>query len=172
MEKSYGTFELTQGHVSLHVNWDRKNYEVTANLNGMILTEYCHMMFMCPRIYTEEEVRKLCIDLIPVFLEAHKVITSSSEILSKKKEEYKKIKTEADSITNDLNEKKHEYKQQLKNCTLTKKAYDEKIAAIKKEKSVLCSKRENFLRETAREISSAVTRCTSIVYNYLKNFFC
>ena len=169
MEKTYGSFELTQEGISLHVNWDKKDYEVIANISRLQLKEYCHMMFMCPRIYTEEEVRKRCNDLIPVFLNAYKVITENSEIFSKKKAEYLNLKTEADSITNDLNAKRREYKQQLKNGTLSKKDYDVRFAEIKRQKDDLFFKSYNYLRDTARELSSTYSCSSSIVYNFIKD---
>ena len=169
MEKTYGSFELIQDGISLHVNWDKKDYEVIANIGGLKLTEYCHMMFMCPRIYTEEDVRKRCIDLIPVFHNAYKVITENTEIFSKKKEEYLNIKTEADSITNDLNAKRCEYKHQLKNGSLSKKDYIARFAEIKRKKDDLFLKSHNYLRNTARELRSTYSCNSSIVYNFIKD---
>lgn len=169
MEKTYGSFELTQEGISLHVNWDKKDYEVIANIGRLQLKDYCHMMFMCPRIYTEEEVRKRCIDLIPVFHNAYKVITENTEIFSKKKEEYLNIKTGADSIIDDLNAKRREYKQQLKNGSLSKKDYDARFAEIKRQKDDLFFKSYNYLRDTARELSSTYSCSSSIVYNFIKD---
>ena len=52
MEKTNGSFELTKDGITLYVNWDKKNYQVSSTIGGIQFSEYSHMMFMCPRFFT------------------------------------------------------------------------------------------------------------------------
>lgn len=86
MEKTYGNFELIKDGITLYVNWDKKNYQVSSTIGGIQFSEYSHMMFMCPRFFTEEDVRKKCVALIPISFLHTESLRKTRIILAKRKQ--------------------------------------------------------------------------------------
>lgn len=170
MEKTNGSFELSKDGITLHINWDKKNYQVTSIIGGIKFSEYCHMMFMCPKVYTEEDVRKKCVELIPDFLSAYRIITENKEYFTEKETILLEMKAVMNKEILALNEKRQELKQQLKNGTLPKKEYDKQYSEIKYKKNVSAQKITDFIKSTAKEISVSNTRCCSLINNYFNDF--
>lgn len=169
MEKTNGSFELTKDGITLYVNWDKKNYQVSSTIDGIQFSEYSHMMFMCPRFFTEEDVRKKCVELIPDFLFAYRIISENKDYFSEKETSLMQMKSKMHEEIQTLNEKRRELKQQLKNGTLPKKEYDKQYSEIKYKKSESVQTISDFITCTAKEITVSNTRCCSIINNYLND---
>lgn len=151
MEKTNGSFELTKDGITLYVNWDKKNYQVSSTIGGIQFSEYSHMMFMCPRFFTEEDVRKKCVELIPDFLFAYRIIAENKDYFSEKETRLMQMKSKMHEEIQTLNEKRRELKQQLKNGTLPKKEYDKQYSEIKYKKSESVQTISDFITCTEKK---------------------
>ncbi|MCR4822094.1 MAG: hypothetical protein K5873_04380 [Treponema sp.] len=160
-------FKISKEGLELDVTWGKKDYSVSCKIGQLLLKDYCHMMFMQPKVYTEEEVRKRCEDLIPDFIESAKIITENEDKISEEKFDYMELKNELSTLIQKLNADKSKLQKQFKDSQLSQKKYQEKISAINHMKMEKEGDTRKKIEAAAKEIAKPNSRCFSIIRNYL-----
>ena len=148
--------------IRVRVTFLKKDYSVSCKIGQLLLKDYCHMMFMQPKVYTEDEVRKRCEDLIPDFIESAKIITENEDKISEKKFDYMELKNELSILVQKLNADKSELQKQFKDSQLSQKEYQEKISAIKHIKMEKEWEARKKIETAAEEIAKTNSLCFSI----------
>ncbi|MCR5763703.1 MAG: hypothetical protein K6G00_10020 [Treponema sp.] len=161
--------KITIEGIEFDANWTKKDYTITCNIGDLRFKDSCHMMYMSPKSYNEEEIRKRCEKLLPEYIETAKIITENKELLSEKKEFLSKIKSDINAANDKLNSNRKQLKKQLKEGILTQKEYQAKISDLKNEKDEIIIKSRDLMINLAQEISASKPQCSRLIYYYLNN---
>lgn len=172
-EIKWKIFTAEKDGITLEVIYWAKDFTVRYKFGEITLSYYRHMMYMIPKIYTEEMLRKKLDeeDIWQGFREAEKIITVKKnffENLRKEFAERKQIQTEQ---IEELNKRRRELKKGFKDGALTQKEYQKLKGEIEKEKDNFYFSNSDEIFKTANSIE-AKSGCThSILRNYLEEIW-
>lgn len=164
-------FSVTKDGITLNVRWWAKDYAITCNMDGIELKEMRHMMYMIPKVFTEEMLREKCEDYFDVFKEAHKIIVDKKAWFDEKREYFANLKNEQSEAIEKLNEQKRELKNQLKSGILDAKEYQKRVGPLNVEKSEVSFGTNKILWNLTREIVGTEHKAEAVIHNYLEDLW-
>ena len=145
------TFSFTYKSITLDVVYGKKDFSATYNSIFGEMTYHLHMMFMCPKVYSEEMLRKdYCPEIAEEFIKTEAFLNEHPDFIEEKKailsEQMAKLETEKI----ELQRKRSESRKLLK---------EGKVSQI--EHSKVC--------KTYNEADYKLSVCKSDFYRKLKN---
>ena len=164
-------FSVTKDGITLNVRWWAKGYTITCNIEGIELKEMRCMMYMIPKVFTEEMLREKSEDFFDVFKEAYKIIMDKKEWFDEKREYFANLKNEQNAAIEKLNEKKRELKNQLKAGTLDAKEYQKRVGPLNVEKREVSFGTNKMLWKLTREIVGTEYNTEAVIHNYLEDLW-
>lgn len=125
--------------------YDEHNFLYTFNTIYGKVSSGLHRINMNPKPFTQEEI-------LSFYNEAKKhsekfinLFESKKEEILNSKEEYKKLNSELEEITNNSISKKKELKNKLSNNIISKKEYDKEVVELKNDKRKTQNQLQNWL---------------------------
>ncbi|MCQ2592485.1 MAG: hypothetical protein MJ188_06830 [Treponema sp.] len=118
------SFNFSQDGVNITVNWWAKDFKALYKTEFGVFSYGLHMMYACPKVYTEEFLRarvsgKIC----DAFGEVYKIVKENPQFIGGFDDEYSKAFLEKEAEISQLRAEKSEKKKQFKAGNITEKEW-------------------------------------------------
>lgn len=163
----FKTFKQTKENMTLKATWCKKDFEIFYDWNGIVLHWGLHIMYMCPKVYSQDDINKFCQESFKYFKEAVAVLEARKEFFDTKKNQYEKEFSERAAAIDEINKQKCELKKQFKQGLIEEREFQKKVYPLNKEKQQL---NYHDCTDFNNEIESLQLNCHEITQKILRNY--
>ena len=163
----FQTFTQTKENMTLKARWGKKDFGVFYDWNGIILHWGLHIMYMCPKVYCEEDIKNFCQESFECFKEAVDILEARNDFFKAKQKEYEKEYAERTAAIEEINKKKRELKRQFKQGQIEEREFQKKTYPLNKEKQRL---NYHDCTDYGEQIESLQLNCNEITKKIMQNY--
>lgn len=164
------TIEEEIDGIKVIAKWWDKDYSVYYESKYGLMRYGLHIMYMIPKIYTEEEIRGECKSMAPIFKQAEELISKNENEFGWLFDDIKSYSKTIDKTMDHLNELKRIYKADFKENKLTQQEYQKKVSPIESLKEDLKIAKSNYIKKASDSFCGSENYILKSVISYCVNW--
>lgn len=151
------------------VRYCPKDYEIYYQWGESMLHFGWHIMYACPKIYNEEQIKFFCNESFASFDKAISIITEKQDVINASIENFKKNNEVAELRATEIREKLRELKKQLKAGLIENKEYAKLHKDLTREKDQFFWDKHESAFSLAETLAPDECNVAQIIRNYIEN---